>query len=150
MTVPDPPDHIGWLLVSAGQLWRDRFVIAMQASGYGDFTLSRANLLGAVDRFHGTKMVDLAARLGMTKQAVGQIVDDLEAAGYLARTADAKDGRAKRAVYTDKGLALLKTADRVKADIEADLADAVGEDDLKSLAKLLRRARAAMDTDERD
>ncbi len=102
MAIPEPPDHIGWHLVNAGQRWRDQFVAAMQKAGYPDFTLSRANLLGAVDRFHGTRMVDLAARLGMTKQAVGQIVDDLVAAGYLARVPDAADGRAKRAVYTEK------------------------------------------------
>jgi DNA-binding MarR family transcriptional regulator len=140
MTIPDPPDHIGWLLVNAGQLWRDRFVVAMQQSGYQDFTLSRANLLGTVDRVHGTKMVDLAARLGMTKQAVGQIVDDLEAAGYLARIADPADGRAKRAVYTDKGLALLKTADRVKGEIESALARAMSQRDMDRLSVLLRRA----------
>ena len=144
MAILEPPDHIGWLLVNAGQHWRDRFVAAMQQAGYPDFTLSRANLLGNVDRFRGTRMVDLAARLGMTKQAVGQIVDDLEAAGYLARVADPADGRAKRAVYTDAGVALLRTADRVKGEIEAGLAATIGEDDVRALSDLLRRAAAAM------
>ncbi|MEM7445009.1 MAG: MarR family winged helix-turn-helix transcriptional regulator [Pseudomonadota bacterium] len=150
MTVPTLPDHIGWLLVSAGQRWKDRFVLAMQANGYPDFTLSRANLLGAVSRFHGTRLVDLAARLGLTKQAVGQVVDDLEGAGYLKRVPDEKDGRAKRAVYTDKGLAMLTTADRVKGDIEDQLAKEIGGQSLTTLSDLLRRADAALDTEWRD
>lgn len=145
MTIPTPPDHIGWLLVRAGQLWRDRFVAAMQEAGYPDFTLSRANLLGSVDRFHGTRMVDIAARQGMTKQAVGQIVDDLEAAGYLARVADADDRRAKRIVYTERGLAFLKTADRVKGEIETELAAKVGKDKVGKLSTLLRDAAWAME-----
>lgn len=145
MTIPTPPDHIGWLLVRAGQLWRDRFVTAMQAAGYPDFTLSRANLLGSVDRYHGTRMVDIAARLGMTKQAVGQIVDDLAAAGYLAREADAEDGRAKRVVYTERGLAFLRTADRVKGEIEAELVGKVGERTVARLSELLRDAASAME-----
>jgi len=125
-------------------MWRDRFVIAMQASGYPDFTLSRANLMGAIDRINGTKLVDLAARLGMTKQAAGQIVDDLEAAGYVTRIADPEDGRAKRTIYTDQGLTFLVTADLVKGEIEAELAGAMSKQDVKVLGKLLLQARTFM------
>lgn len=51
----------------------------------------------------GTRLTDLAERLGVTKQAVSQLVDDLVARGVLERLPDPDDARARRVVFTERG-----------------------------------------------
>ena len=64
----------------------------------------------------GTRLTELSQRAGMTKQAMGQIVDDLERLGYVEREPDPADGRAKIVRFTAAGL-----------DFVCDAADALDE-----------------------
>lgn len=74
----------------------------------------------------GTRQSILAERVGITKQAVGQLVDDLEAGGVLARVADPDDRRAKRVVFTDKGRQGMLAGIEHLRNIERKLTKAVG------------------------
>ena len=92
----------------------------------------------------GSRLTDLAAALGVTKQAVGEWVDELEQLGVLERKADPEDGRAKRVHFTARGRAgLLEGLAALKA-YEAALARGIGAKrmtDLRaSLAALLAEA----------
>lgn len=51
----------------------------------------------------GTRPSELAARLGISKQAVGQLVDELEHWGVVERRPDPEDGRAKRIHFVRRG-----------------------------------------------
>ena len=53
---------------------------------------------------------ELAARHGLSKQAINDIVREFEANGYISLEPDADDGRAKRVVPTERGLQALETA----------------------------------------
>ncbi|MFM7005174.1 MAG: MarR family transcriptional regulator, partial [Limnohabitans sp.] len=44
----------------------------------------------------GTRLTDLAQRAGMTKQAMGTLVDQCEAWGMVRRENDPTDARARR------------------------------------------------------
>ncbi|MFO0696892.1 MAG: MarR family winged helix-turn-helix transcriptional regulator [Polyangiales bacterium] len=81
----------------------------------------------------GTRITDLAAKLGVTKQAVSQLVDDLEAAGVVERVPDPDDARAKRVVFTARGRAGLLDGLEVLAAFEAELAERIGEDRMEAL-----------------
>jgi DNA-binding MarR family transcriptional regulator len=75
----------------------------------------------------GTRITELADKLGITKQAVGQLVDDLVAWGLVRRVADPDDARARRVVWTAKGRrGLLEGVAQLKA-LERELACAIGE-----------------------
>ncbi len=132
------PDHIGWTLWRASQAWRTEFTAAMVAAGYGWFGQARANLLAHIGP-SGLRQGDLADRAGLTKQAVQQFVDELAADGILTRTPDRTDARARRVVLTDAGLAAMRDADRIKADIEARWRARLGNDDFDQLDAILRR-----------
>ncbi len=54
----------------------------------------------------GLRVTELAARAGMTKQAMHELVRHLERHGYLVRTVDPDDERARRIELTDRGTAL--------------------------------------------
>jgi DNA-binding MarR family transcriptional regulator len=135
--IGDPPDHIGWLLWRASEAWVDRFVSTMQARGWPEFTLSRSRLLSRLDRKAGTRLGDLAARAGLTKQAAQQLVDELVAANLVERQPDPTDARAKLIAFTRRGLRFLKDADAVKAELEASLASRLGPRDLAHLRRVL-------------
>lgn len=60
---------------------------------------------------------DLAAHLGVTKQAAAQLVDHLVERGYLRRQPDPSDGRARLLVLTARGKACTAAADQAAADV---------------------------------
>jgi len=57
----------------------------------------------------GRHASDLASRLGVSRQAVAQIVTTLERDGYLKRIPDPGDARAKLICLTPRGRAALRT-----------------------------------------
>lgn len=71
--------------------------------GYPDMRPADTALFLAIDRRSGSRVTDLAAAAGVTKQAMMSLVDDLEARGYVRRVADATDGRAKLVRLTAHG-----------------------------------------------
>jgi DNA-binding MarR family transcriptional regulator len=75
----------------------------------------------------GMRLTDLAEAAGISKQAMAELVDDLEAHGYLERTPDPTDGRAKLLMMTDRARAAHAATLQIFADIEAEFAAAVGE-----------------------
>ncbi len=132
------PDHIGWTLHRAAQVWRAEFTDAMVAVGHGWFGQARANILQHIGP-GGVRQGDLVARARLTKQAVQQFVDELERDGILTRTADETDARARRVALTEAGRAAMLDADRIKAGIEARWRAQLGSDDFDRLEFLLRR-----------
>ncbi|PZS29537.1 MAG: MarR family transcriptional regulator [Pseudonocardiales bacterium] len=73
----------------------------------------------AFARISGTQATtaDLAAHLGITKQAAAQLVDHLLQRGYLTREADPRDGRAKLLVLTERGRACTTAAEQAANDV---------------------------------
>ena len=75
----------------------------------------------------GTRLTDLAELAGMTKQAMGKLVDQCEAWGLVARVPDIRDARAKLVVFTPLGRVWLKAFEDAVVVAEAELKLAVGE-----------------------
>jgi DNA-binding MarR family transcriptional regulator len=87
----------------------------------------------------GTRLTTLAERARMTPQAMGELVDDLVARGYLARTPDPTDRRAKLIALTDVGYDALQDAFDTIIGIERDLEALLGHAGLVRLRTALRR-----------
>jgi DNA-binding MarR family transcriptional regulator len=95
---------------------------------------------GCVFRFvhgEGMRLTELASLAGLTKQSVGEIVDDLTGLGYLERCPDPTDKRAKLIRLTKKGEAAQAVGFRLFAKLEEDWAEAFGADRIASLRGLL-------------
>ncbi|MGF1510306.1 MAG: MarR family transcriptional regulator [Myxococcota bacterium] len=58
--------------------------------------------------FEGSRLTEVAHALGISKQAVAQLVDELVEMGVLERKADPTDGRAKRIVFARGGDGILE------------------------------------------
>ena len=130
------PDHIGWLLWRASQNWNLEFVQQMQQAGHAWFTGARSTVMAHIAP-RGTKQAVLVERLGISKQAVQQLVDGLEADGILIRGPDDEDRRGRIVRLTEAGRAAIADANRIKLEIEARYRAGLGEEAFATLAELL-------------
>lgn len=87
----------------------------------------------------GSRLTDLARRAGMTPQAMGELVDELEELGYVTRQPDPKDRRAKLIVLTPTGWAAVEAANQAIVGLEARIDDILGETGHATLRRLLGR-----------
>ena len=87
----------------------------------------------------GRRPSDLAAEAGMSKQAMNYLLGQLEDIGYLVRTDDPDDQRAKRVHLTERGNALRGKIRRTVAKIEQELEAELGSRAYAQLRDLLVR-----------
>lgn len=101
---------------------------------------------GCVFRFvhgDGMRLTELASLAGLTKQSVGEIVDDLAGLGYLERYPDPTDRRAKLIRLTAKGLDAQRIGFDLFRQLESDWAEAFGADRIAALRSLLEEVALA-------
>jgi DNA-binding MarR family transcriptional regulator len=97
---------------------------------------SHTQLLPHID-LDGTRMSDLAERLGVSKQAVTQLVDELESLGVAERVPDPEDARARRVRFTARGRAGFFEGLATLRELERELGLAIGEKQLAELRSAL-------------
>jgi DNA-binding MarR family transcriptional regulator len=125
------------LLFKAARLLDERALERIaQRKGRPRLRRSHTSLLPHID-LEGTRITDLAERLGVTKQAASQLVDDLEAVGVLAREPDPDDARARRVVFTRLGREGLLEGLALLRDMESELARSIGDESMAGLRRAL-------------
>lgn len=144
--LPDPLHHDGWRETHLGRLMGhalrrfDARVLQLMARDV-DVPLALSNLAARdqVSAAHihitrhlslgGDRLTDLAARAGMSKQAMAALVDQCEAWGLVLKEADPLDARARRVRFTATGLAWLQgfrdAVAQAEAEFKAEVGDAV-------------------------
>jgi DNA-binding MarR family transcriptional regulator len=85
----------------------------------------------------------LAERLSCVKSNITQLVDRLEADGFVARQADPADRRTRLAVLTVKGRKACRDGARLQQDTERDLLARLTRDEAAQLAGLLLKVGRA-------
>ncbi len=134
---PDlPPPLIGALMRMPVDAVRRRIFDDLNSAGFTD--LGEAHM--AVLRYpgpQGRRPSDLAAELGMSKQAVNYLLGALEQSGYLRRANDPDDRRSRRVELTDRGEQVRQTIRATVADIEGELAGELGDRSFEQLRALL-------------
>jgi DNA-binding MarR family transcriptional regulator len=139
------------LLIRAARAFRDDIETVLLADEDATSSILR-ELRGGQRRLltlipiTGARGTDLANRLGITKQALGELAVGLENAGLLTAVADPTDGRARIWRLTPAGEIAADAARRVLATVEAGWRDLVGARDYDHLIRTLRRLHALRDT----
>jgi DNA-binding MarR family transcriptional regulator len=105
-------------------------------AGFPDVRPPHCQVLRGIEP-DGTRLTDLAAAARMTKQSMGALVDHLEAAGYVERIPDRKDGRVKAIRLTARGEQATAAIAELGTRIEADWAHKVGRHSLEQLRETL-------------
>jgi DNA-binding MarR family transcriptional regulator len=85
--------------------------------GYSEITPSHGLVFQYMGE-NGSRITELAARAGMTKQSMSALVYQLEEFGYLKRKYDPQDARAVIFVLTTKGETLKKKAQLLNYQFE--------------------------------
>lgn len=141
--LPEPDDrwrsgHLGRLMGQALRRFDERVLHLMAHNP--DVPLALSNLaardqIGAAHihitrhlALQGSRLTDLAASAGMSKQAMGDLVTQCEAWDLVRREPDPKDARARRIVFTDTGLLWLEAFRLAVARAEAEFRAQVGPD----------------------
>lgn len=137
--------NLGQLLLRAARLYNERSVEMLQQI-VPELTVAHTSLFPHLD-LDGTRSSVLAKRLGISKQAVGQLVNDLEKMGMLARTQDPADGRARLVVFTEKGRASIVEGLAVLKKVEREAAESVGEESIECLKSELERLLGFLEPD---
>jgi DNA-binding MarR family transcriptional regulator len=133
------------LLFKAARLLDERALeLVSQRKGRPRLRRSHTSLLPHID-LGGTRITDLAERLGVSKQAASQLVDDLEAVGVLAREADPDDARARRVVFTRLGREGLLEGLALLRDMENELSLSIGAESMAALRRALTAILATLE-----
>ena len=83
----------------------------------------------------------LADRLSCVKSNITQLVDRLEADGFVARQADSRDRRSRLAALTAAGRKAVKEGRRVLEAAERDVFSRLSKDEAHQLSSLLGKIR---------
>jgi DNA-binding MarR family transcriptional regulator len=128
--------HLGRLLGHAGRRF-DQRVLTLMADNV-EVPLALANLAAReqVSAAHihvtrhlaleGSRLTELAQSAGMSKQAMGDLVDQCEAWGLVQREPDPRDTRARLVRFTATGLAWLQAFREAVAQAQAEFSAEVG------------------------
>lgn len=122
MSYPEESTPILLLIVLAERHLVRALQWRLLAAGFEDHRSVHHNVMAHVT-YEGIRLTELADKAGITKQAMSELVIDLERLGYLERTADPQDARAKLIRFTDKGRGAVEAAMRAFEEIEAALGD---------------------------
>lgn len=106
------------------------------ALGHVRLRPAHARLMVFID-WEGSRISEIAKAQDVSKNAVGQLVTELEEIGYLERVPDPADGRAKIVRYTDAGRALLADASAIAEGLDAEIGAILGEKRLAELRSAL-------------
>lgn len=130
--------HLGRLLGHAMRRFDERVLERMTHDIEVPLTLSNLAARGQVGAAHihitrhlalgGSRLTELAASAGMSKQAMGDLVDQCVAWDLVRREPDPLDARARRIVFTATGLLWLEAFRRAVAQAEAEFRSMVGAD----------------------
>ncbi|MDI1244589.1 MAG: MarR family transcriptional regulator [Rhodoferax sp.] len=130
--------HMGYWLTRASARFDARVLALMSRNDSTPLALANLAARGYLTASHvhitqhlslaGSRLTELAARAGVSKQAMGKLVDQCEAWGLVQRQPDLRDARACRVVFTEAGLSWLKAFKEAVTQAQTELQEAVGNE----------------------
>ena len=128
--------HLGRLLGHALRRFDERVLYLMAHNIDVPLALSNLAARAQISAAHihitrhleldGTRLTDLAQKAGMSKQAMGDLVDQCEAWGLVTRAPDSRDARARLVRFTPTGLDWLQAFRHAVVQAEAEFRADVG------------------------
>lgn len=110
------------------RIYNRRIADDIHAKGFTDFSPAFGQVLSNLDTV-GTRVGVLAARAGVSRQAAGKLISEIERCGYVQRKPAADDARAIVVRFTPRGRRLLEAIWVVIEEFEAEVGAIIGERD---------------------
>ena len=140
----EPELNLGLLLFIPYRAMEREVLDALADAGFDDVTLAQARVFQRINP-EGSRLTELAEAAQLTKQTVGFLVDQLERAGYVERTPDPRDGRARLIRVAERGAAAVRASMDVVAQIEGRWAAHLGPTRTAQLREALTALREITD-----
>lgn len=134
--LPTSEPDFAILLVLAARALADDLNARLAAEGFPGMRAGFGFMFRAIQDGEPTPS-ELAVRLGVSKQAVGKVLDEMEQRGLVERRPDLADRRARRVRLTPHGRAVAQAARRLSGEIEADLRARVGDEQVAAVRSAL-------------
>jgi DNA-binding MarR family transcriptional regulator len=132
---PGPP-LIGALLRTPWEAVRRHMLERLHQSGFDDFDAAHLSIFQYPGP-QGRRPSELAASLGMSKQALNYLLGQLERLGYLKRFPDPNDLRSKRVALTERGVSAVSVIREAVGEMETAWARRLGAKRFDQLRGLL-------------
>lgn len=136
--------NVGLLLFLPYRAMEFRVFEALAAAGFDDMTPAQARVFQRIAP-GGSRLTDLAAQAGITKQSAGFLVDQLERAGYVERVPDPADGRARLVRIAERGVRSVAATRGIVAQVEAEWTAHLGARRMAELRRILTDLREITD-----
>src|SRR5215213_11183069 len=130
------PPLIGALLRMPWEAVQRHMLERLHERGFDDFDAAYLNVFQYPGP-QGTRPSELAARLGITKQALNYLLGELERLDYLKRQPDPDDLRSKRVALTRRGAAAIRVIREAVAEVETAWAQQLGPERFAQFRALL-------------
>jgi DNA-binding MarR family transcriptional regulator len=137
------PENLAILLREPFLAMNEELIDRLAERGHPQVRYAHGNVFQFLDDA-GTRVSVLAERAHITKQAMAQLVAHLESHGYVERVADPRDRRAKLVQTTSRGRAVFAVVREFVAEVDARLADRLGDAKVQQLRALLQELSDAL------
>lgn len=140
----DLGDDFGWSLAVLLRTYRTKVTEAL-----GGFPHGTRGYETMAEVLRGTQpsQLALATHLGIDRTVMTYLVDDLEKEGLVERRLNPTDRRQRQIVATDRGRELVETACRRVVETQNELLGTLGDDERRTLRRLLNKAAVATGED---
>src|SRR5215216_6768553 len=135
-SAPFGPPMIGVLLRTPWEGVQRRMLERLHDQGFADLDFAHLNVFQYPGP-QGAKPSELAARLGMSKQALNYLLGELERLGYIERQPDPDDRRSKRIALTPRAVAAIGVIRDAVDELETTWANQLGSRRFAQLRDLL-------------
>lgn len=132
------PDDLGLLLFLPHRELENRVFAALAEAGFDDVTPAQARVFRRIGR-DGSRLAELAQAAQVGRPTAGFLVDQLERAGYVERTPDPTDARARLIRVTGRGLAAASVGSAAVAEVEREWTAHLGARRMAALRDALGR-----------
>ena len=139
----DTPPDIARSLMLAARAHTAAVMARLVTRGYPNFPFASASLLWLMDE-GGSRSTVLAQRAGVTKQAMSQLVKQMEQQGYLEQVSDVTDTRAKLVKMTPRGISVKAACMQIREELNRELTAALKVGGATKMQENLDRAAALL------
>lgn len=135
--------HLGQLLHLLADAFEQRTLQKCHQRGHRKFRNSHSAVIAELCTA-GTSLGDLAERIGISQQATGKLVRDLERAGYVDSHLDTHDRRSRVIQLTTAGTLLQRDVAEILREINDEFVEIIGESGMRSFERQLRHAASTL------
>ena len=138
---PQGLDHVGLDLWFTSLAWETEVFARVERAGFDDISLADSEVLSAIP-LDGARLVEVARRRRITKQAAQERIAALIKRGYLTAEPEPQDRRARILSHTVRGRALREALSSAKVALHRELEERLGSERFRDLRAALAEAKA--------